>query len=156
MMRIDEKVPSIKGIVDIKLIDKDGNVKAHYTDHNLVVDSGIALILDTLVNNTAHQPTHIALGTGTNAAAAGDVSLQTEEYRKAITSSTITGNSAKFAAFIAFADYSGTISELGLFADATDTVGSGTLFSRFIPTTPITKTSADALVISWTITLSAS
>ena len=155
-MQINDGMPKINGIVDIQVIDKNGNVKQHYTDHNLVVDAGIALILDTLVNDKAHHPTHIALGTGTTAAAATNTSLATEAYRKAITSSTITGNSAKFAAFIAFADYAGTISELGLFADASDTAGSGTLFSRFIPTTAITKTSADALVISWTITFSAS
>ncbi len=155
-MQVKDSIPKIKGIVDIQVIDKDGNVKAHYTDHNLVVDSGIALILDTLVNNKAHRPTHMALGTNNTAAANTDTSLKAEAYRKAITSSTITGNSAKYAAFIAFADYAGTISELGLFADASDTASSGTLFSRFIPTTAITKTLADALVISWTITFSAS
>ena len=155
-MQVKDSIPKIKGIVDIQIIDKNGNVKQHYTDHNLVVDAGIALILDTLVNDKAHHPTHLALGTGTTAAANTDTSLEAEAYRKAITSATITGNSAKFAAFIGFADYAGTISELGLFADASDVAGSGTLFSRFIPKTAITKTSADALVISWTITFSAS
>ena len=155
-MQVKDSIPKIKGIVNIQVLGKDGNVKAEYTDHNLVVNSGIALILDTLVNSNEHHPTHIALGTGTTATTNTDTALEVEAYRKVITSETITGNSAKFATFIAFSDYEGTISELGLFEDASDTAGSGTLFSRFIPTTAITKTAADALVISWTITFSAS
>ena len=51
---------------------------------NLVVTAGKNCVADRM-NNANTVMTHMAVGTGTNAAAAGDTTLQTENDRNALT-----------------------------------------------------------------------
>lgn len=91
-------------------------------------DAGEAFVAD-LVDGTASAPAnyYIGWGTGTNTAAKGDTTLQTEasESREAATESQPSANINQFVATIT-ADGSKTISEAGLFTAST----SGTLVVR--------------------------
>lgn len=142
----------IEGSVEVQILDKDYNVKEVRTFHNLVTNAGINnILLSTLLGNT-HTITGIAIGTGTGTAAATDTAMVATAKVEPLQGSTLTNdNNAHFAAFVGFNDISGTISitELGLMADTS------VLFSHLFPTA-IAKTPADALVITWNLTVTAS
>lgn len=96
-----------------------------------------------------------AVGTGTNAPANGDTTLQTETYRNDIASRTNASNVAYVTGFINATEYpvtSVTIREAGIFAGGTGSANTGVLMSRVA--TNITKTNTETLTIDWTFTLS--
>jgi len=66
-----------------------GNVPIIGGAPNLVTNAGKALFANLFIG-TGTAPTHIALGTGTDAAAASDTALGTEVYREAATRSRVT------------------------------------------------------------------
>ncbi len=47
----------------------------------MITDAWLNLMRDVLYGDTVNMPSHIALGTGTSAAAAGDTALETESIR---------------------------------------------------------------------------
>lgn len=93
-----------------------------------------------------------AVGTGTNAAANGDTTLQTETFRNAIASRTNANNVAYITIFLATTDVTGTLREVGLFINGSASANTGTLFSRAIINR--TKTSIQTLTIDHTVTIS--
>ena len=70
---------------------------------NLVVTAGKNWVADRM-NNANTVMTHMAVGTGTNAAAAGDTTLQTENDRNALTSSTVTNNAIAYVGATPYPD----------------------------------------------------
>jgi hypothetical protein len=92
----------------------------------------------------------IAIGTGTNAAAAGDTTLQTEVARSAFGSSSTVANVATMTSTFAAGTGTGAITEAGVFSNATS---GGTMMSRVVFSV-INKGSLDSLSITWTITVS--
>lgn len=123
---------------------------------NLIPTVGRTAIANHL---TASSPTldslrinYTALGSGTNAPANGDTTLQTETIRKTTASGTNSNNVAYVTAFYTADEANGTHREAGLFIEGTATVDSGTLFSRVAIN--ITKTSTQTLTIDTTITIS--
>ena len=103
---------------------------------------------------------YAAVGTDSTAAADGDTQLDSEIFRRGIASHTTgSGSDAdKFypTAFFGAEDFSGTVEEVGLFIQGTDSANSGYLFSRFAsPDTvelPVTKSSTETLSCEYTIT----
>ena len=67
----------LKGRVGIVVKDKDGKVKETREENNLVVDTGLDYIASRMKDATATVMSHMGLGTGTTAAAAGDTDLET-------------------------------------------------------------------------------
>ena len=65
----------LRGDVALVLRDKDGNVKDERHIENLIVDTGLNFICDRMKDDETAM-THMALGSGTTAAAAGDTSLE--------------------------------------------------------------------------------
>ena len=65
------------GKLDIVVKDEHGSVKQELTVDNLVVDVGLAYIASRMKDATATAMTHMELGTGTTAAAAGNTTLET-------------------------------------------------------------------------------
>lgn len=95
---------------------------------------------------------YVALGSGTNAPANGDTTLQTEVFRNAVASRTNSSNIGYITGFYASTDTNGTYREVGLFINGTASANTGTLFSRVAVN--ITKTSVQTLTVDYTITIS--
>jgi hypothetical protein len=77
--------------------------------------------------------THIAVGTGTTTATATDVKLETEIYRKAVTTKGFNTQRFKATLLLESAEANptgGIIKEIACFAKATDTTDSGLMLSR--------------------------
>lgn len=135
--------------VVVELRDKDGNVKQREEIHNLIVTIGKNGIADQLLASpTISKPSHMAIGTGTNAAAAGDTTLQTELDRNALTSKTRSTNVVTMVGDWAAGDGTGAVTEAGIF----DASSSGNLYARAVFSV-INKGASDTLSISWTFTI---
>ena len=139
-----------KGRLSIVVKDAEGNIKDTREVDNLVVDTGLDFIASRMGGATASVMSHMAIGTGTTAAASTDTDLGTVNgSREALTSATVTDNTIVYVGD--FSSRTGAITEAGVFNAST----AGTMLCRTV-FSAVTLTSADSLQISWTITISAS
>ena len=92
---------------------------------------------------------HMAIGTGSTAAAAGNTALGSEAGRVALTSSTVTDNAVAYVASFGAGTGTGAITEAGLL----NASSSGTLLCRTVFSV-INKGANDTLGITWTVTIS--
>jgi len=116
--------------------------------NNLVVTAGKNWVADRM-NNANTVMTHMALGTGTTAAAVGNTTLVTELDRNALTSTTVSTNTIAYACTWAAGDGTGAITEAGLF----DAASSGDMLARTVFSV-VNKGASDSITITWTITIS--
>ena len=140
------------GTLVIELRDENGNVKEQF-EKNLVVNTGLAFIASRMKDATATAMSHMAVGSGTVAAAAGDTALGTELGRVALTSTTIvtttaTDDSIQYVATFNAGTGTGAVTEAGLFNAAS----AGTMLSRTVFPV-INKGALDTLTITWKITV---
>jgi hypothetical protein len=145
---IKDKVTAT-GRVYIVLTGKDGKVKETRDIHNLVVDVGEAFIASRMAGTSAAVMSHMAVGSGTTAAAAGQTALVTAVgARVALTSTTVATNAVTYvAAFVAGAS-TGAITEAGLFNALT----AGTMLCRTVFAV-VNKGVDDTLSIQWIVTI---
>ena len=138
----------VVGSVDFKLLDRHGNIVGRVQKDNLVVTTGLALLLSRL-GGSGNALTHLGIGSGTNAAALGDTDLQTSIIRRVFDTpgGTLAGTSITFYCLFPAGVGTGTVSEAGLF----NALSGGTMFSRIV-FTPMTKSASMSLAASWTIT----
>lgn len=129
--------------------------------HKTIVENLIPTVaraaLANWISNASPSPASIrinysALGTGATAPANADTTLQTETYRKLVSSETNASNIAYITAFYTATETSGTYAEAGLFMNASATPNDGTLFSHVAIS--VTKTTSNTLTIDYTITIS--
>jgi hypothetical protein len=147
----DEQTESTDN-VEIVLRDSDGNIKQQEKCHNLITTAGRNAIVERLDSSPGtSQPTHMAIGTGATAAAAGDTALQTEIDRNALTSNTSSANVLTMVGDWAAGDGTGAITEAGVLNAAS----TGTLYARAVFSV-INKAAGDTLQITWTFTLTVS
>jgi len=119
---------------------------------NVVVQGFFTNVISRLNGGSAAlNVTHIATGTGTNAAAKSDTALQTEFFRKALSSKSTTATTFVAKLSLAPSESVTTIRELGVFIDATDTAGSGTLLSRC--NVSFTKNASTQYLMTYTLTI---
>ena len=116
--------------------------------NNLVVTAGKNWVADRM-NDANTVMTHMALGTSTTAAAAGQTALVTELDRNALTSTTVSTNTVAYAATWAAGDGTGAITEAGIF----DAASSGDMLARTVFSV-VNKAASDSITITWTITIS--
>ena len=116
--------------------------------NNLVVTAGKEWVADRM-NNANTVMTHMAVGTGTTAAAAGDTALGTQLDRNTLTSTTVTNNTIEYACTWAAGDGTGAITEAGIFDASTG----GDMLARTVFSV-VNKGVADSMTITWTITVS--
>ena len=118
--------------------------------HNLVVTAGKEWVADRMANANTVM-THMAIGTGTTAAAAANTTLVTQLDRNALTTSggTVSTNTIEYACTWAAGDGTGAITEAGIFDAATD----GDMLARTVFSV-VNKGAADSMTITWTITVS--
>ena len=142
----------LSGQVDIVLRDKNGNVKEERTEENLVVTTGLGYIASRMKDASATAMTHMALGSGTTSAAAGQTDLVTLlGAREALDSTTVTANAVAYVSSFEAGDATGAVTEAGIFNAST----SGTMLCRVVFSV-VNKAADDTMTVTWTITLAAS
>ena len=142
----------LSGQIAIVLKDKDGNVKEERTEKNLVVTTGLNYIASRMKDATATAMTHMALGSGTTAAAAGQTDIVTLlGAREALDSTTVTANAVAYVSSFEAGDATGAVTEAGIFNAST----SGTMLCRVVFSV-VNKAADDTMTVTWTITLAAS
>lgn len=148
-MSIQENI-KVTGQLNIKLTAADGTVKRDETVKNLVVTTGLGFIASRMKDATATAMSHMAIGAGTTAAAAGQTGLVTESSRVTLTSTTVTNNQVVYVATFAAGSPAAltAITEAGLFNAATN----GTMLCRTV-FAAVNKDVNDTMSITWTVTI---
>mgnify|MGYP001241517392 FL=1 len=139
----------VTGGLKVEVKDKDGNVKDTRQLKNLVVTAGLGYIASRMKEATADAMTHMAIGTGTTAAAAGQTALVTEAARQSLTSTTVSSNTVEYVAAFAAGTGTGAITEAGVLNAASG----GTMLCRTVFSV-VNKGASDSMTITWTITIS--
>jgi len=125
-----------------------------YHERNLVVTTGKNHIADQLADGGEAAMSHMAIGTGTTAAAAGDTALETELDRNALSSvaqgTGADANKVTYTCDWAAGDGTGAITEAGIF----NSVSAGTMLCRSVFAVK-NKGAADTLTLTWVLTISA-
>ena len=117
---------------------------------NLVVTAGKEWVTARM-KNTSTVMTHMAIGTGTVAAAIANTTLGTEVARQALTTSggTVAGAVITFATSYAAGTGTGAVTEAGILTAASG----GTMLARTVFGV-VNKGSLDTMTISWAVTIS--
>jgi hypothetical protein len=140
------------GKLTIVLHDENGVVKEEHTHDNLVVTTGLAHIASRMAGTAQGVMSHMEVGTGTTAAAAGQTALVTgglSDGRQALDSYSASGAAVTASATFAAGEGTGALTEAGLF----NASSSGTMLCRTVFPV-VNKGAADSMAITWTITLS--
>jgi len=115
---------------------------------NLVVTAGKNYVADRMKNNSSVM-SHMAIGSGTTAAAAGNTALGTELGRVSLTSTTVSNAVVTYVASFAAGTGTGAVTEAGILTAASG----GTMLCRTVFSV-VNKGSADSMTITWTVTVS--
>tara|TARA_B100001115_G_scaffold175708_1_gene162056 strand:+ start:418 stop:840 length:423 start_codon:yes stop_codon:yes gene_type:complete len=115
---------------------------------NLVVTAGKNYVADRIKNNSTVM-SHMAIGTGSTPAAAGNTALGSESARTQLTSSTVTDNEIVYVDTFAAGTGTGAITEAGIF----NASSGGTMLCRTVFSV-VNKGASDAMTITWTVTVS--
>jgi len=116
---------------------------------NLVVTTGKGYVASRIKDATATAMSHMAVGTGNTAAAAGDTALGTEAARVALTSTTVSTNTVTYVATFPAGTGTASLTESGILNGSSG----GTLLCRTVFAT-VSKGSSDVMTITWVITAS--
>jgi hypothetical protein len=145
MIRDDLK---ITGAVEITLFDKNGDVKDTRSIKNLVVTTGKTFIAGRMVG-TPTVMSHMAIGSGTTAAAVGDTALGTELGRVALATAASSGAIVTYTATFGAGTGTGAVVEAGILNNSSG----GTLLCRSVFPV-VNKGVDDGMSITWTVTVS--
>jgi len=112
----------------------DGKCLSEDIVSNLVVNVGKYLVGDLMIDVEGSGLGYHEIGTGTNTPAVGDVALQTPSGRKIWTTRSRTGNVIDLSVFYTSSECGYDIKECGVWGGdgATATIGTGSLFSRYL------------------------
>lgn len=116
---------------------------------NVVVTDGKGYVASRMKDATATAMSHMAIGTGSTAAAASDSALGNEAGRVSLTSTTVTDNEVAYVATFGAGTGTGAITEAGIL----NASSSGTLLCRTVFSV-VNKGAADSMTITWTVTVS--
>mgnify|MGYP003637236974 CR=1 FL=1 len=142
----------LRGDVAIVLKDKNGNVKESREIKNLVVTAGLTFICSRMAGTSADVMSHMALGSSTTAASAGQTDLVSIlGSREALDSSTASANTIAYVSSFEAGEGTGAVTEAGIFNAAS----SGTMLCRTVFPV-VNKQADDTMSVTWTITLTAS
>lgn len=116
---------------------------------NLVVTTGKNYVASRMKDATATAMSHMAIGTGSTAAAAGDTALGSEAARVALTSTTVSTNTISYVSTFPAGTGTGALTE----ACVINASSSGTMLCRTVFAT-VNKNSSDVMSITWQIVAS--
>lgn len=142
-----------KGRVKIELFGSDGLLKERRQFDNVITEVGDAHVADQLSSSPGESAmSHMAIGTGSTAAATGDTTLDSEIDRNALTSRTqgagAADNDVIYVGDWAAGDGTGAITEAGILNSSSG----GTLLCRQVFSV-INKGASDTLKITWTVSI---
>lgn len=139
------------GLVKVVHTNAAGELIKEFEVPNLVVTAGknhIAAKIAATTNSPVSM-THMAIGTGTTSAAAGDTTLGTEGGRVSLSGSVVSTNTITYTATFPAGTGTGAVTEAGIF----NASSGGTLLCR--TTFPaVNKASGDSIAITWVVTVS--
>jgi len=115
---------------------------------NLVVTAGKEWVADRMADSNTVM-THMAVGTSSTAAAAGQTALVSESARGALTSTTVTNNEIAYVETFAAGTATAALTEAGIF----DASSGGDMLCRTVFSV-VNKGANDSMTITWTITVS--
>ena len=135
---------NLKGKVEVRLNDE----VVREID-NLVVTAGKGYVASRMKDATATAMSHMAIGSGSTAAAASDTALGNELGRVSLTSTTVSAAVVTYVATFAAGTGTGAVTEAALL----NASSSGTMLCRTVFSV-VNKGSADSMTITWTVTVS--
>jgi hypothetical protein len=136
------------GSLNILITRADGSTESTQVK-NLVVNSGLNYIVSRMKDTTLDAMSHMAVGSGSTAAAGDNTALGTELGRVALTSTTVSTNTIEYVALFPAGTGTGTVTEAGVFNNSSG----GTMLCRTVFGV-VTKDVGDSMSITWTITVS--
>lgn len=116
---------------------------------NLVVTAGKGYVASRMKDATATAMSHMAIGSGSTAAAASDTALGNQLGRVSLTSTSVSSAVVTYVATFAAGTGTGAVTEAGLF----NASSGGTMLCRTVFSV-VNKGSADSMTITWTVTVS--
>ena len=116
---------------------------------NLVVTAGKGYVASRMKDATATAMSHMAIGSGSTAAAASDTALGSELGRVSLTSTTVSSAVVTYVATFAAGTGTGAVTEAALL----NASSGGTMLCRTVFSV-VNKGSADSMTITWTVTVS--
>jgi len=116
---------------------------------NLVVTAGKGYVASRMKDATATAMSHMAIGSGSTAAAASDTALGNELGRVSLTSTTVSSAVVTYVATFGAGTGTGAVTEAALL----NASSSGTMLCRTVFSV-VNKGSADSMTITWTVTVS--
>ena len=137
------------GSLRVVVTGKDGQVKEEREFKNLVVTVGKNFVASRMVGTSANVMRHMAIGSSSTAAAAGDTALGGELGRVALASASATDNVVTYTATFPAGTGTGAVVEAGIFNAAS----AGTMLCRTVFAV-VNKGADDAMSVTWTVTIS--
>jgi hypothetical protein len=148
---------SAVGRLTIQVVAPDGTVKQEQNVNNLVVDTGKTFIAASMLKTTSNSPaamTHMAIGTGSTAAAAGDTALGAEVGTR-VAFSPAASNASNVVTYVGTFLPNNPATSTGIYeAGIFNASSGGTMLCR-TTFSVVNKDPADTLAITWTITINA-
>ena len=139
---------SLKGNLEVILLDQNGIQKDYRKIENVVVAVGKQIIAARLVGNTIAIPSHMAVGTDSTAAATGQTALGGELGRVVLDSTTRVSNVLTYVATFPAGTGTGALAEAAILnAASTGNMLCRTTFSV------VNKAVGDSIVITWNVTV---
>ena len=132
-----------------------GRLQIHLNDElvqevdNIVVTAGKGYVASRMKDTTASAMSHMAIGSGSTAAAAGDTALGNELGRVALTSTTVSSAVVTYVASFPAGTGTGAVTEAGIL----NASSSGTLLCRTVFSV-VNKGASDSMTVTWTVTVS--
>ena len=116
---------------------------------NLVVTSGKAYVASRMKDTTLNAMSHMAIGTGSTAAAAANTALGSEADRNSLGSTTVSNGTVTYVATFGAGEGTGAITEAALL----NASSGGTMLCRTVFAV-VNKGSQDSMTITWSVTVS--
>ena len=132
-----------------------GHLQIHINDElvrdidNLVVTASKNFVASRIVGTSSGVMSHMAIGSGTTAAAAGNTALGSELGRVSLTSGTASSAVVTYVATFAAGTGTGAVTEAGLL----NASSSGTMLARTVFSV-VNKGANDSMTVTWTVTVS--
>jgi len=115
---------------------------------NLVVTAGKGYVASRMKDTSLGAMSHMAIGTNSAAAAAGNTALGAEADRNGLASTVVSGATVTYAATFGAGEGTGAITEAALL----NASSGGTMLCRTV--FAVNKGSQDSMTITWSVTVS--
>lgn len=141
---------TLKGELDIKVLDSSYTLKEERKIKNLVVGSGKNYIASRITSNSNVIMSHMAVGTANIATSTGQTGLLGENGRVSLSSTTVVNNTITYIATFGANVATGSLHEAAIFNNSAANTGTMLCRTNF---NSVNKGAGDIIVITWNITV---